>query len=120
MKATKTDRSLMALRCHDREGRPCDTGEVLAQVGKMTVLAICGGKWAKVYDSGLETVGVLMFCGESRAVEIVLDPWDTYTVRRVRLVNRGAEAGSIVVESEVSDVYCDNLSEVAYSASCWK
>lgn len=120
MKATKTDLSLMALLCSDREGRPCDTGEVIAQMGKMTFLAVCGGKWAKVYDSGKETVGVLMFCGESRAVEVVLDPWDTYTVRRVRLVNRGELKGSIVVESEVSDVYCDNLTEVVYSASCWK
>lgn len=120
MKATKTDLSLMALRCYEREGRPCDTGEILRQVGKMTTLAICGGKWANVYDAGRETVGVLMFCGESRAVEIVLDPWDTYSVRRVRLVTRGELAGSVVVESEVSDVYCDDLSETAYRASCWK
>lgn len=120
MKATKTDLSLIALRNRDRSGRDCDPQEVIAQMGKMTFLAVCGGKWAKVNASDGVTVGLLMLCGESRAVEVVLNYIDLYEVRRVRLVNRGEAKGTLVVEHEVLDVFCENLSEVVYSASCWK
>jgi hypothetical protein len=89
-------------------------------MGRMTLFAICGGKSATIRDSHNEAVGILLLCGEQRAVEIVLDWMDTYTVRRVRLVTRGSRAGEVIVEAEYTDVYCDQLSEIAYTAGCWK
>jgi hypothetical protein len=120
MKPTKTDLSLIALRNRDRSGRECDPQEVIAQMGKMNFLAVCGGKWAKINASDGVTIGLLMPCGESRAVEVVLNFLDLYEVRRVRLVNRGEYKGTLVVEHEVLDVYCDQLGELVWQASCWK
>ena len=120
MKLTNTELSLIALRNADRSGRECDPHEVIAQMGKMNFFAVCGGKWAKINASDGVTIGLLMPCGESRAVEVVLNFLDLYEVRRVRRVNRGNEKGSLVVEYEVLDVYCENLGDAVYSASCWK
>jgi hypothetical protein len=120
MKLTNTDLSLIALRNRDRSGRDCDPQEVIAQMGRMNFFAVCGGKWAKINASDGVTIGLLMPCGESRAVEVVLNFLDLYEVRRVRLVNRGEAKGTLVVEHEVLDVYCENLGDAVYSASCWK
>jgi hypothetical protein len=120
MKLTNNELSLIALRNADRSGRECDPHEVIAQMGKMNFFAVCGGKWAKVNASDGVTIGLLMPCGESRAVEVVLNFLDVYEVRRVRRVNRGDNKGSLVVEYEVLDVYCENLGDAVYSASCWK
>ncbi len=119
MKLSKSETTLAVAR-QGQEMRPCDTGEILAQIGAMTTLAVSGGRAVNIRNGEGETVGVLLPCGESRAVEVVLDWMDVYTVRRVRLVTRGVQRGSVVVESETALVYCDQLAEVVYSASCWK
>lgn len=106
----------------DREGRDCDPTEVIRQIGKWNLLAICGGVWSSLRDSTdqTRTIGVWLHCGTSRAVEISLDFDDTYRVRRVRRITRGADRNAGVVEFEQSGVYCDELHEVAYRASCWR
>lgn len=106
----------------ERQGRECDPHEVIRQIGKWDLLAICGGVWSSLGDSTDETriIGVWLHCGTSRAVEITLDFDDTYRVRRVRRVTRGANRNAGVVEYEQTGVYCDMLSEVAYRASCFR
>ena len=100
--------------------RPCDTSELLAQIGRMNVFAISGGRVTRIYNDGMETVGVRLPISSGRRVDVVLDWTDTYIVRRVRRVTRGANRGQDVIEAEQSSVYCDEVGEVAYQLSCWK
>lgn len=119
MKLSNSELRLIASR-QGQDMRPCDASEVVRQVGTMTTLAVSGGRVVALNNEEGENVGVLLPCGESRAVEVVLDWMDLYTVRRVRLVTKGANRGSVVVEAESRDIYCDQLAEVVYRASCWK
>ena len=119
MKLSNSELRLATSR-QGQDMRPCDTGELLRQVGKMTTLAVSGGRAVSICNEGGETVGVLFPCGESRAVEVLLGWLDLYTVRRVRLVTKGQHRGTVTVETETEGVFCDELSEVVYQASCWK
>jgi hypothetical protein len=58
--------------------------------------------------------------GSSRAVEVILDWDDTYTVSRNRMITKGKNAGTVVTEKSSSGIYCDQLSEIVWDASCWK
>lgn len=118
-KLTRSEATLLSQRI-TQDGRSCDPYTTLQQIGKMTVMAISGGKWAEVRDSEGYGVGVILPCGENRAVEVVLGWNDLYTVRRVRLVVQGSQRGQVVVEQEVSDLYFDQLPDTAYTLSCWK
>jgi len=111
-----------ALPILTREGRECDPNEVIRQIGRMNTYAISGGVWGSLRDSETQeiTIGVWLACGTNRMVEVSLDYDDTYRVRRVRRIVKGTEKDTAVVESEVSGIYCDQLAEVAYRASCWK
>lgn len=81
----------------------------LAQIGRMNVLAVSGGR---VLRDG-ETL--VLPCGSGYTVEVDLDEGsDTYTVRRV--FNRG---GRKFPKGEQTYVYCDEVGEVAYRASCY-
>jgi hypothetical protein len=80
----------------------------LAQIGRMNVLAISGGR----VQSNADTLVLPVAHGYS--VEIDLDASDTYNVRRVF-----TRAGVRSVKGERTDVYCDELGEVAYRASCY-
>lgn len=106
----------------NREGRQCDPTEIIRQIGTMNIFAISGGRWGSLRNSEhpTETIGVWLPCGVARMVEITLDFDDTYRVRRVRRVTRGSQRDHAIVESEVSGIYCDQVGEVAYSASCWR
>lgn len=103
-----------------REGRYCDPKVVRDQIGLMTVLGVSGGRWHSLRDKDGETVGIALPCGTNRTVEVVLNFLDLYTVRRYRTIVNGARKGETVVEYEAQDIYCDQLSEVVYSASCWR
>lgn len=104
----------------EREGRHCDIGETNAQVGRMNILAISGGRVIPLKNSEGETVGVAYPVDASRRVEVILDYDDTYTVSRIRYITKGSEANTEIVEYSTSGIYCDYVGEVAYSASCWK
>jgi hypothetical protein len=82
--------------------------EIRRQIG-MNILAISGGR-TKAIDNGIE-----MPCGAGYRVRVVLDPSDTYTVSRV--FKRG---GKEFPKGSRSNVYCDEVSEVAYFASCFR
>lgn len=86
-----------------------DPTTTLAQIGPMNVLAICGGRFGMVGDT------LVMPCGSGYSVEVDLDEGsDTYKVRRV--FNRG---GKKFPKGEQTYVYCDEIGEIAYRASCY-
>lgn len=123
MNLTRTEIALARSRCYSQvEGRPCDADTIISQIGKMTKLAVSGGRWLRVYngsDSQKDEVGVLLPIRNGRAVEVVLNFLDLYTVRRVRLVTRGENRGEVVVEAESDNIYCDSLDSEVYRLSCW-
>lgn len=109
----------------DRQGRECSPTETIIQVGALNLMAISGGVWAPLRVLDDETnqyipIGVVMPVNGSRNVEIILDWDDTYIVRRVRRIVRGVDKHNGVVEFEQRGVYCDQVGEVAYTASCFR
>lgn len=82
---------------------------MLRQIGTMNVLAICGGRVYALPDGLDLPVG----CGYH--VYVRYTPSDDYTVERV--FRRSGVDYSHGVES---GVYCDEVGEVAYRASCFR
>lgn len=108
-----------------REGRELDPATLLQQIGAMNFLAISGGRYSVIRDHsdpeyGSYPIGVALPVAQGRRVEITLDWDDTYRVRRVRRISRGANRGGEVLEAEQVGVYFDEVGEIAYSMSCWK
>lgn len=87
----------------------CDAGTLAVQIGDRNILAISGGR-VLAYRSG-----IYLPVSSGYAVTVDLAPGDTYTVRRVR-----HRAGVTAVIGEVSGVYCDQVGEQAYQASCFR
>lgn len=87
----------------------CDARAVVAQVGRMNVLAISGGR-VQVRETGI-TLPVRQ--GYSVTIDLAFN--DTYTVRRI--FKRGDK---VWVKGERENVYCDELGEAAYRASCYR
>ena len=107
-----------------REGRELSLQILLQQIGAGNILAISGGRKSVIFytceDGDTYPIGVALPVAQGRSVEVTLDWNDTYRVRRIRKVTNGAKRGSEVVEAEQTEVYCDEVGEVAYSMSCWK
>ena len=89
--------------------RECDARELVEQIGRMNVMAISGFRVI-----GRET-GVTLPVGSGYSVTVDLDWNDTYVVRRV--FKRGAK---VWIKGEQRNVYCDEVGEVAYRASCFR
>lgn len=87
--------------------RECDTDQTIAQIGR-NILAISGGRVIK------RATGVTLPVGHGYSVTVDLNWDDTYVVRRV--FKRGAKTW---IKGEMKDVYAEDLSEVAYYASCY-
>lgn len=79
--------------------------ELIAQIGRMNHWAISGGR-VQIDSQG----AVVLKVGNGYAVRIVLEGNDTYTVQRLWRTN---------VKGEARNVYCDEVGEVAYVASCY-
>lgn len=88
--------------------RPCDAATLVAQIGRMNVLAISGGRVRT------RETGVTLPVAHGYTVTVDLAANDTYTVRRI--FTRGAKAW---VKGERTNVYCDEVGEIAYRASCY-
>lgn len=91
---------------------PDQAKELIAQINwsnPWNLAAISGGRASLDADGNLA-----LPVGKGYSVEISLDPSDTYTVRRVF-----KRAGKKWVKGEQQDVYCDEVGEVAYQASCY-
>lgn len=85
-----------------------DTREIVHQINPMTLLAISGGRVVH------RDTGITLPVGSGYSVTIDLDASDTYVVRRV--FKRGAKTW---IKGERDYVYCDEVSEAAYYASCF-
>lgn len=90
---------------------------IVAQIGRLTVCAISGGRVSYIVnDEWDETDGIVLPVSNGYSVEVVLDRGrDTYVVRRV--FTRG---GKRWVKGERTDVYADEVSDVAYFASSFR
>lgn len=89
--------------------RSCDTSELLAQIGRMNVFAISGGRVQR------RETGVTLPVGSGYRVTVDLAADDTYVVRRVF-----ERAGKTWVKGELANVYCDEVGERAYEASSFR
>lgn len=90
------------------EFRNCDARELLAQIGIRNILAISGGRVER------RATGVTLPVRYGYRVTVDLDWDDTYIVRRVFV--RGGKA---TVKREWTNIYCDEVGETAYQASCY-
>jgi hypothetical protein len=88
--------------------RPCDTTETVAQIGRMNILAISGGRVLR------RESGITLPVGNGYSVTVDLNWDDTYIVRRV--FKRGTK---VWIKGEVTDVYAYEVGEWAYRASCY-
>lgn len=96
------------------EGRPFNEDELIAQIGMMTVFAISGGRIFLWKPNG-ETIEAELPCGNGYRVRICLDWDDTWKVQRI-FVRKGV----VKVKGEMTGVYFDQISDVAYKASCYR
>src|SRR5260221_632181 len=88
--------------------RECDPQTLLAQIGRRNVLAISGGRVA------IRDTGITLPVSHGYSVTVDLAGNDTYTVRRVF-----TRAGKATVKGERADIYCEEVGEIAYKASCY-
>jgi len=92
---------------------------VAEQIGRWNIAAISGGRIAPHvgYDPEVGTFydGVTMKVGHGYRVVVTLAGNDLYTVRRI--FSRG---GKDFDKGTVTDVFCDDVGDVAYYASCYQ
>lgn len=89
--------------------RECDAATLLAQIGTGNVLSISGGRVT------VRPTGVTLPVSSGYKVTVDLAGNDTYTVRRT--FTRGPKTW---VKGERAGVYCEEVGETAYQASCFR
>jgi hypothetical protein len=87
----------------------CDTDELVAQIGRMNIFAISGGRVLR------HSNGISLPVSSGYWVTVHLDGNDTYVVRRI--MKRGPKTW---VKGELANVYADEVGEMAYQASSYK
>lgn len=96
-----------------------DAQTALTQIGRMNVFAISGGRayvTAVIWDSTEQSALALCLpIGSGYRVRVLYNADDTYTVQRVF-----ERSGKVTVKGEQTDVYADEVGEVAYQASCFR
>ena len=95
--------------------RPFDEDVLIDQIGRMNVFAISGGRVGVVKNNEGETIEVELPCGAGYRVSIILAWDDTYTVTR-----QFVRKGTVFQKGTVEGVYCDQVGEIAYQASCFR
>jgi hypothetical protein len=96
--------------------RPFDEDQLLAQIGRMNIFAISGGRvqiWRTNDGKAARTVTLPVSNGYSVEIHLAWD--DTYTVTR-----RFKRKGEYINKGTIEGVYCENIGEVAYQASCFR
>ena len=94
--------------------RPFDENQLISQIGRMNIFAISGGRVGVIRENG-ETVGIVLPVSNGYRVSIKLGWDDTYTVTR-QFVRKGV----VFDKGTVEGVYCTEIGEVAYKASCFR
>lgn len=88
--------------------RSADAAEIVRQIGRVNLGAISGGRVVAL------DYGIILPVAHGYYVAVTLAPDDTYVVRRVFV-----RAGRAFVKRTWADVYCEEVGEVAYRASCY-
>ncbi len=88
---------------------PCNSDTLIQQIGIMNIFGISGGR-ATVRETGIS-----LPVSSGYVVEVDLAANDTYTVQRVRYAK-----GKRWEKGTVENVYCDQVGEIAYQASCYR
>jgi len=83
--------------------------EILFQIGKTNVFAISGGRITPI-PSGVD---LPVSHGYNVRIELLAD--DTYRVSRIM-----KRAGKVTDKGSVDGVFCDEVGELAYYASCYR
>jgi hypothetical protein len=87
----------------------CNSTTILQQIGRNNFFAISGGRVM------IRPTGITLPVAYGYSVEIDLAANDTYTVKRV--YSKGIKR---TIKGELNGVYCDEIGEVAYLASCYR
>lgn len=96
-------------------GRPFDAQELKSQIGFGNIGAISGGRVSIIVNKEKETVEVQLPVSNGYRVSIKLGWNDEWVVSR-QFVRKGVVSDKGTVEG----VYCENVGEVAYQASCFR
>lgn len=100
--------------------RSFDENILLSQIGRENVWAISGGR-VGVWKPNGECMEVELPVSSGYLVRIILAGDDTYTVERIlRRRPKGQTSRVDKVLGRMEGVYCDQVGEVAYQASCYK
>jgi hypothetical protein len=81
----------------------------------MNIFAISGGRVGVTKNNQGETVEIKLPVGYGYRVSIKLGWDDTYTVSR-QFVRKGV----VTDKGTIEGVYCDQVGEIAYKASCFR
>lgn len=82
---------------------------IARQIGGMNIMAISGGRITGLPD------GIELPVGSGYRVRVRLTPADDYTVERVFI-----RSGQVFSKGIEDMVYCDEVGETAYRASCFR
>lgn len=96
-------------------GRPFSENELISQIGRMNVFAISGGRVSVIVNDERETIEIQLPVSNGYRVSIKLGWDDTYTVSR-QFVRKGV----VFDKGTVEGIYCEEIGEVAYKASCFR
>jgi hypothetical protein len=99
----------------DLSTRPCDASLLMRQIGGMNLMAISGGRWSLIEDTNHDAIGIRLPISHGKHVEVFYMADDTYMVRRVFI-----RSGKRTIQEQYDDVYCEQVSEMSYQASCWR
>jgi hypothetical protein len=99
----------------ESKGRPFNEDELIAQIGRMNIFAISGGRVGVIKNDDGETIEVELPVSNGYRVSIGLNWNDTWTVSR-EFVRKGTVSNKGTLEN----VYSDQVGEVAYQASCFR
>lgn len=91
------------------EFRPCESEDIISQLGMNNLFAISGGRVTK------RSTGVTLPISNGYSLTIDRAWNDTYTVRRLF-----TRSGKVTIKGELTGVYCEDLGEVAYYGSCFR
>jgi hypothetical protein len=96
-------------------GRPFNEDELIAQIGHMNIFAISGGRVGVIKDDSGETIKIELPVSNGYRVSIGLNWNDTWTVSR-----EFVRAGKVSNKGTLENVYAEDVSEIAYQASCFR
>jgi hypothetical protein len=87
----------------------CDSETLISQIGMNNIFAISGGRVT------VRETGITLPVSNGYSVTIDLHANDTYTVRRIF-----TRAGKVSIKGQVQGIYCDEIGEISYQASCFR